>query len=194
MFKAIEVGSWEMIKWLMYLQVPITTSYLGLCLYLDRYHMINANVKHIVSTLDEDWINWIWSNCSPLALQWCLRNLPKARHMLSNPYMFSATPMKLELLKDNGIWLPEIKAEEAARLCNLYTFKCVLDVCRSWNPTICSIQCEYNFQNGPQIFNYISKTVNKQCKKSGEHLCCNASHDYRIPHPKLRPRQTSRGV
>lgn len=188
MYKAIEVGAWEVIKWLIYLNVPISMIYVGMCLHLDRYDMIMDDIPSVSGLLGKEWIHWIWNHCSPMALQWCIINVPSAKHVLTNPCMSSATPLKIEILKDHGLWFPETKSLEAAGYCDLHTFKSVLNVCRSWIPIHCDRRAHWNSKNCKQIREYIAKIIHAECTKTKKHLCCQPNLNYRLTHPRLRKR------
>lgn len=116
MQKAVTCGSWDTMEWLVYLKMPLTMKYIGMCLYYDRYDMITvANIECLYYKMDYLWIDWIWNNCSATALQWCLVNCTNARQHLTKVSLERATLIKLSVLKEFNVWLGQRKQPGTAR-------------------------------------------------------------------------------
>ena len=172
---AIRYDSWETVKWLLCTEISLERPLVMFCVVMDKLELLDKCTQfELAGLFTVKCVRWMWM------LQHRLAHLI---HWASVSVKY-ATIVKLDLLKDIGVILPEAATEEAALHCNIDIFWKVISMARSWQPVRCMRISKLNFDHRIRlsILRFLSSNSNmqkhtrlrnvKRCRKhNGQSTC-----------------------
>lgn len=183
----IKANAWNMVKWLVWLGIPLQMNYLYKCLYFDKFGMMTEQTHTLISNMGYHGVRWVWNYCSPLALQWVIHNVKESHKFLKCPCWENLTQLKVNILAESGIqFMSTFGNWVARRSTSLILFQLVVENCRSWNPRECYKQAQLHTSTriGLQIARWVKLNYSKS-NQGGQTLPCIIS-TRQIIHPCRR--------